>query len=725
MNLKRVAMSEDLTYRIRPAGRHLLTIGRDLIQDNYAAVVELVKNAYDADSPNVEISFVAKENQSGYTIKIKDYGHGMSRDVVIGKWMVPSTNDKLERKQSPKGRVMQGRKGIGRYAASVLGTNLLLETVSMEGEKTVVYVEWDDFENSEYLDQVDVLVESYSSNEASGTTLVIDGNIKHYEEWSKKQFDKLRFELKKLVSPTENVIDGAPQGFKIELKILGFSEILDVEEVIAPYPIFDLFDYKISGIIYSDGKGVMNYELQKVRNAVKENIVIDLKKSTGCGNLFFDIRVYDRETESITTLIKRGLKDESGNYLGKLQARQILNDSNGIGVYRNGFRIRPLGDSDFDWLKLNEQRVQNPSLRIGSNQVIGYVTIQSEEQSNLIEKSARDGLRENFAYEQLREITKYVIGKLEERRFSYRRKAGLSKPALKVEKELERIFSLDKLKTEIRRKLTSGGMKNDVADEVIDLISREEEEKAKTVEEIRRVVATYQGQATLGKIISVVLHEGRRPLNYFRNEVPRISRFREKFEKTGDYKNIEEIINISTKVESNSIAFSNLFGRLDPLASGKRSARQLLFLKKEIENCFEIFRQEMEDKEITFEIHGDDDLTISAWKQDILAIFTNLIDNSIYWIREESAIKKILVNIESDKESLIFIDFIDTGLGIEPSIIEDGRIFEPEYSTKSEGTGIGLAIAGEAAERNGLKLTALESETGAYFRLQIKENNNV
>lgn len=718
-------MSEDLTYRIRPAGRHLLTIGRDLIQDNYAAVVELVKNAYDADSPNVEISFVAKENQSGYTIKIKDYGHGMSRDVVIGKWMVPSTNDKLERKQSPKGRVMQGRKGIGRYAASVLGTNLLLETVSMEGEKTVVYVEWDDFENSEYLDQVDVLVESYSSNEASGTTLVIDGNIKHYEEWSKKQFDKLRFELKKLVSPTENVIDGAPQGFKIELKILGFSEILDVEEVIAPYPIFDLFDYKISGIIYSDGKGVMNYELQKVRNAVKENIVIDLKKSTGCGNLFFDIRVYDRETESITTLIKRGLKDESGNYLGKLQARQILNDSNGIGVYRNGFRIRPLGDSDFDWLKLNEQRVQNPSLRIGSNQVIGYVTIQSEEQSNLIEKSARDGLRENFAYEQLREITKYVIGKLEERRFSYRRKAGLSKPALKVEKELERIFSLDKLKTEIRRKLTSGGMKNDVADEVIDLISREEEEKAKTVEEIRRVVATYQGQATLGKIISVVLHEGRRPLNYFRNEVPRISRFREKFEKTGDYKNIEEIINISTKVESNSIAFSNLFGRLDPLASGKRSARQLLFLKKEIENCFEIFRQEMEDKEITFEIHGDDDLTISAWKQDILAIFTNLIDNSIYWIREESAIKKILVNIESDKESLIFIDFIDTGLGIEPSIIEDGRIFEPEYSTKSEGTGIGLAIAGEAAERNGLKLTALESETGAYFRLQIKENNNV
>ena len=37
-------------YEIRPAGRHVLTIGEDLIQDQYAAIVELVKNCYDADS---------------------------------------------------------------------------------------------------------------------------------------------------------------------------------------------------------------------------------------------------------------------------------------------------------------------------------------------------------------------------------------------------------------------------------------------------------------------------------------------------------------------------------------------------------------------------------------------------------------------------------------------------------------------------------------------------
>jgi HSP90 family molecular chaperone len=130
-----MVVSSSGTYKIRPAGRHILTIGRDLIQDCYAAVVELVKNAYDADSPEVNIIFQAKPDSSGYSIIISDRGHGMSRDTVIHKWMVPSTRDKLDRRVSPSGRIMQGRKGVGRYAASILGSDLLLETVSPEGEK--------------------------------------------------------------------------------------------------------------------------------------------------------------------------------------------------------------------------------------------------------------------------------------------------------------------------------------------------------------------------------------------------------------------------------------------------------------------------------------------------------------------------------------------------------------------------------------------------------------
>ncbi|AGH39456.1 hypothetical protein F542_810 [Bibersteinia trehalosi USDA-ARS-USMARC-188] len=721
-------MNNNGIYKIRPAGRHLLTIGRDLIQDNYAAVVELVKNAYDADSPDVEINFTAKTDLKGYVITIKDHGHGMSHDTVINKWMVPSTKDKLERKTSPGGRIMQGRKGIGRYAASVLGVDLLLETVDVCGVKTTVFVQWDNFENSEYLDDVEILVENQYSDEPPGTMLTITGAQSNYEEWNKKQFDKLRFELKKLITPvpSENIVNEKNKTFEIKLNISGFSDEININEIVEPYPIFELFDYKISGKITSDGKGKLVYSTQKAKNTIEEDISVSLGKATGCGDLFFDIRVYDREPASIETLIQRGLKDESGNYVGKLQARKLLDASNGIGVYRNGFRIRPLGDPEFDWLKLNEQRVQNPSMRIGSNQVIGYVLIQSEEQSNLIEKSARDGLQENSAYEQLKEITKEVINRLEERRFSYRRKTGLSKPALKVEKELEKLFSMDSLKKEIRNQLINQGMKEQAANEVIALITYEEKNKEKTAEEIRRAVATYQGQATLGKIITVVVHEGRRPLNYFRNEVPRIGRFQKKLLETGDKKNIDEIAAIAKGVESNAAAFSELFKRLDPLASGRKASPKELKIRQEVQQCFDIFRQDIKDNQIQVEVNGNDDLTFLTWQQDIQAIFTNLIDNSVFWLKEKSPPnnRKITVNIESDNNRLLYIDFRDTGPGIDPVFIEDEVIFEPQFSTKPSGTGIGLAIAGEAAERNGLKLSALQSDTGAYFRLQNKDIDN-
>jgi len=724
------------SYSIRPAGRHILTIGRDLIQDRYAAIVELVKNAYDADSPDVMIVFKASSDRNSYSVFVEDHGHGMSRDIVVNKWMVPSTDDKFNRKLSPGRmidgkfiqRVMQGRKGIGRYAASILGKDLLLETITADGERTVVFIEWAAFEKATYLDDVEILIETEKTDLSSGTCLTITGDGESLSEWDQRQIDKLRFELKKLVSPVSAVLsdDEDIDSFSINVTLENFlaDQTDTIRETVAPYPIFDLFDYRIAGRIGSDGKGILTYALQKARNTTEERIVFDFDSPTGCGDLVFDIRVYDREKEAIESLIGRGLKDEAGNYVGKLQARQLLNEYNGIGVYRNGFRIRPLGDADFDWLKLNEQRVQNPSLRIGSNQVIGYVQIQPEEQSGLIEKSARDGLRENTAFERLKEIAKAVIARLEERRFEYRKRAGLSRPVLKVEQELEKLFAFDELKRGIRARLAKGGIDSKTADEIIGIISKEEAAKNLIAEDLRQTVAVYQGQATLGKIINVILHEGRRPLNYFRNQIPNLNYWFNVFMNTRDPDTFEKIVLITTGIGENADVFVKLFSRLDPLAAGKRSARKSLPLRKTIENIFSVFDGAMNTAGIAAKVSGPDDFSFLAWLQDLYAIFTNLIDNSVYWIVEKkSGIREISVEVATEDDKLLHIDYRDTGPGIEPSLIASGVIFEPQFSTKPNGTGLGLAIAGEAASRNGLELRAFESENGAYFRLQPKTEN--
>ena len=365
-------MNETDSYSIRPAGRHILTIGRDLIHDGYAAVLELVKNSYDADSPNVKISFSERNENGDYEIIISDNGHGMSRDTVINKWMVPSTNDKEKRRISPNGRIMQGRKGIGRYAAAILGKDLLLETVTSNGEKTSLFVEWESFENAEYLEDVEILIETTRTNEPQGTKLTITTYSDFLIDWDSQQFELLRFELKKLMPPVPISLifgENSKDSFEILLKAKNLSVLPDFSEKIEPYPIFDLYDYRISGTISANGETNLFYSTQKARNSVKEKIDYKPSKLT-CGSLSLDIRVYDREKEAIEMLIARGLKDEKGEYVGKLQARRLLNEYNGIGVYRNGFRIRPLGDADFDWLKLNERRVQKPSLRIVSKRQV-------------------------------------------------------------------------------------------------------------------------------------------------------------------------------------------------------------------------------------------------------------------------------------------------------------------------------------------------------------------
>ena len=719
-------MNNDITYKIRPAGRHLLTIGRDLIQDNYAAVIELVKNAYDADSPDVNIEFRAAPDRSKYTITISDHGHGMSREDIINKWLVPSTEDKIERGKSPSGRILQGSKGVGRYAASVLGKDLTLETVTDQNEKTTVCLEWTDFEDAEYLSDVDILVETVETSELSGTVLIINGDAELLSEWNKDRFEKLRFELKKLTSPISNILDNkdSVDKFSISLTVKGFPGVDDVRETIKPYPLFELFDYKISGAIDAKGKGMLTYSSQKARNTVEEKIPFDLGKDTGCGELDIDIRVFDREKEAIAALSKRGLEEESESPFGRLTARQLLNYYNGIGVYRNGFRIRPLGDIGYDWLKLNARRVNNPTLRIGSNQAIGYVQIQSADVSRLIEKSARDGLKENEAFNRLQEVTMKVISELEMRRYRYRKDAGLSRPTIKLEKNIQGLFSSDELIETVQSRLSKDGVDKTTIGKTLELINQDAQEKNKIADEIQNIVAIYQVDATLGKIVNVILHEGSKPLSYFNNQIPNLKYWFESFQKTSNQEEYEKIIRIVNGMVQNAEIFVMLFRRLDPLAARKYTIRKPLKLKKTIQDIFTLFEKEIKSDNISVEIKGPDDFKYSARIQDIYSIFVNLIDNSLFWIREkEPDSRKIVIELIMDGNSLRNIDYHDTGPGIEPSLIESEVIFEPGFTTKPNGTGLGLAIAGEAAARNSLELEVRIFDVGAHFRLQpIMEN---
>lgn len=364
--------------------------------------------------------------------------------------------------------------------------------------------------------------------------------------------------------------------------------------------------------------------------------------------------------------------------------------------------------------------MQNPSQKIGSNQVIGHINIQSEESSNLIEKSARDGLRENQSFENLKAISSEIISLLELRRFEIRRKLGISRPAVKIEQELELLYSFKNFGDELVKNLKSKGLDDESTEAVSDLLLKKSKEISKAAENLQKMIAMYQGQATVGNIINLVLHESRMPLSAIKSNIKSFNKRHAKFIETKDENKLQEISPIADQISKNAEDFSRLFSKLDPLAYKKHDSVQKFNVYKELISVITMFANDMSEKGISYNISGSQVVEFEGWSQDFRAIFINLIQNSIYWIHEKnSPLKEITIHIGEENDLLSFIDYKDTGPGIDKSIKDNNLIFEPQFTTKKEGMGLGLAIAGEAAQRNGLHLSIFEKDVGVYFRLDI------
>ena len=734
---------KDGIYKIRPAGRHILTIGRDLIKDKYAAIVELVKNSYDADSPTCTVSLLPWEKtivkddkeiiEKGIKVVIKDEGHGMTFDTVTEKWMVPSTDDKLKRNKSPKGRLMQGKKGIGRYSASIIGDDLVLETIDKNGGLTTLYLIWEDFQNAKYLQDVDVLIENFKTNRPSGTEIIIVGNENHLNEWNEKQLKNLKSELKKLIPPIDrsiHEIEDDTENFEITLELGNFpyESYSNTKEVIEPYPLFDLFDYRISGTVSKDGIANLSFENKRTKDIpeILKPFKIDLNQDktkdfqSFCGKIDFDFRVFDRDPSSIDALIERGLKDPvTGESVGKREARIILDTYNGIGVYRQGFRIRPLGDAGYDWLSLDKLRVQKPAFYIGSDQIIGFIHIESEEKSGLEEKSARDGLKETSEYFGLIEISRIVLLELEKRRYNYRLKVGLGRSKRHINDKIDGLYNFKDLQEKINKELDTLGVEKKKREKINKLISAKEEKNNKIADELKQIIALYQGQATVGKIVNVILHEGRKPLGYFKNQIPLITEWNDELLAQFDKDLLIKVIDRLSVIKEQGDIFTKLFEKLDPLSAKKRGRKKDFYIREVIENVTDVFVSEIESQNIHIKIDCDINQMIYGWKEDYYIILTNLVDNSIYWLQNSNIPTKEISFKVYEEDELIIIEYRDNGPGIDKEFIESEIIFEPEFSNKTGGgTGLGLAIAGEAIDRNNGELKAIHSDNGAFFKIE-------
>jgi HSP90 family molecular chaperone len=111
-------------FRVSP--QVLGPLGAEQLQDSALAILELIKNAWDADATRVAVS--VNQNQLRGRITIIDNGHGMNRSEFEDRWLVIGASYKRGEQKSEGQRPLIGEKGLGRLASFALGSSITIKS---------------------------------------------------------------------------------------------------------------------------------------------------------------------------------------------------------------------------------------------------------------------------------------------------------------------------------------------------------------------------------------------------------------------------------------------------------------------------------------------------------------------------------------------------------------------------------------------------------------------
>lgn len=736
---------------LRPRARIMKTLGSELISNDAVAVIELVKNSYDAEANRVLIKFVDVVPTEKSSIEIFDDGNGMDLGVVRGAWMEPATPSKRQNTSSgTKSRRVLGEKGIGRFAAMRLASELELITRARGTDKEVYGIfDWTQFEDEQkYLDEVLILTEERSPEtirsdigldaiwpkkevpvvcppSEQGTLLRMS---RLTQEWDAERFRLVQRGLSRLISPFKENKD-----FRVYLKAPeAFSEF---SAEITPPVVLNFPHYTVVGAVDPQGMCDLTLEVKatgevkrikggfvreasnglqfleeksylELKSSIEgdaENVSVEWKKKLPtCGPLQIELRIWDR--------------DDLGNVIQQTGfnvqiIRADIDSFAGVNIYRDGFRVLPYGEPNNDWLRLDMRRVQNPTRRLSNNQIVGYLSITADQNTGLKDQSNREGLDENQGYSDLREIMKSILSMIED----LRKKSKHTSEGSKKDTQTLNLFAPLDL-APIRQHLESVNPKDEIAKELLNNVERSFNRQ---VESLKSVVARYHALATLGQLIDRLLHDSRLPLAKIRKE----ALLGQEDIAEGRIRGEDLLNKLATRlgmIDGQGDVLSTVIRRYEPFGGRKRGRPRQLYLEKIIEDAFGVCASQIADAKVKTSLPQSQTL-VRVDEAEIQEVIVNLLQNSLYWLQfVDAAHRRIEVSVTRTEQDHVQIVFGDSGPGIPEE--NRARIFEPYFSTKKDGVGLGLAIVGEIIkDYYGGTLELLDSATssGAVFRVTL------
>ena len=672
------------TFAITP--RVIAHLGEDLIKNENIALVELVKNSYDAQATfcEVEFFFIGDELSK---ITITDDGVGMDLDTIENAWLVIGTDNKKKQLEHPSsGRLPLGEKGIGRLGVHKLGRKIQIQTHKFGYNEVVIDIDWTKLEKANSIDDFPIQVTEQipSSLPIPHGTKITISDLKG--DWNRRKLRNVYRDLASLNSPFNERTDSFVVEVKSNTNVFeGLPPISDILKV-AMYRghcVIDGDEIKDFYYQFTPWESLSNIQGREVRALSEEDKYLKRRKDIATsrnrnkivledfnlsdykiGKIILDFFIFEKDTAVFSFM-----------NMERTILNSYLRENSGVRVYRDGVRIYNYGEKDSDWLSLDLNRLKRAGDNISNNIIIGSVGISRRESTDLKEKTNREGFIENEAYFAFVDAVTYALDLITRYRNTDKRR--LINVYKKDKRVIEPVLSdLNSAVEIIKDKVSDEKAREDI----LHYLNRVNDQYI----EVRDILIR---SANAGLNLGGVIHDME--------------------------KQVDALISC---IENNNFeSVKNIALNLEHIISG-----YTVFLKKtsiKTTNVSTIVSAVIDNNKFRFADHRikiysnrkNVDFEAKLSQTESIGALTNLIDNSIYWVSQSRQDdRKIYVYITDEIDNYISIVVCDNGCGFK---MPPEQALRPFITGKplNTGMGLGLHIAHEVMQAMKGKLLILDA----------------
>lgn len=678
---------------IRFATSILSRLGEELNPNIDQGILELVKNAYDADARECQVSLV-KDEDGQPMITVSDDGRGMDAEDIVDGWLVLGSSKKQTSQLTPLGRRPAGNKGLGRLAALRLGhrARMVSQPVGAQVEYEVRF-DWDDFDGAATVDEIGIVVaENANADRTHGTNVEITGLRKAIG----------RTEVKRLARSLVLLSDPFGEDSEAFRPRLHAPEFPDLTRVVEDH-YFSEADYHLTAVLSG---GMLNTKVTDWRGNTLYKATHEELRIGSNGALYdapdmtFDLWAFTLAGATFSTRAAS---------LGEV--REWLRSFGGVHVYSNSLRVSPYGNSGNDWLDMNLARAKNPEFRPSTNNSIGRVKI-DDAHGQLIQKTDRSGFIESDKFDAIRQASVDSMEWMARQRLNERDNRRRNEAKVN---ETEAEGTRQSVRNQIAQ-IPDAGNKLEVAN----AFARYDAARQKEAEGLRKEVQLYRTLSTAGITSATFAHESSgNPLKSIGWALGSIRRrLQTDLASTYEVRYSKPVDSIFKATNSLSVLSTATLSLINP--DKRRVSRvNLHAVVRGVVTTYEPF---LDGRVVSLSLNlAPGQPYITGTDAAVESIFTNLVNNSLSAFERVNEVDRRIEVSSRVVDGMWELTVADNGPGIEGIALKD--IWLPGESRRDGGTGLGLTIVRDAISDLGGNVEAIAHGAlgGASFivRLQL------